>query len=195
MLKNGLDTKLENQLIKKVKDERCSNSILKLVEKYRKMGVSLISRHKPNNTSSYTSPTDIEDRLTSCVYSAADKFDPSKGTKFSTWLAHQIIYSLLNEKRNLNLNNYIEIDEVENVLKDEKYASKAKENEFFEDVFYTLSELKDPRILRIFQMRYTEGKKARWKEIGDVIGYSGETARLLHRKGLQFLRQKIQKFL
>ena len=58
-----------------------------------------------------------------------------------------------------------------------------------------LSQIKDKRIKRIFELRYFSEEKSRmtWTDISRKVKVSSQTAINLHNKGLDSLKKKIKK--
>ena len=67
------------------------------------------------------------------------------------------------------------------------------DNNLFEFTENILSQLKDPRIKKIFSLRYSNiEKKPSWCVIADKISVSTQTAINLHNRGIEILRKKIK---
>jgi RNA polymerase sigma factor (sigma-70 family) len=123
-------------------------------------------------------------------------FDPTRDTKFSTWLGNYAKYTCLNY---INSKKYTFHSETEEL---HKYIEETVEAPFTEEfteeskiVFQCLKKLKDKRIEKIFKMRYFYGRKkeSTWKVISGNIGVSIQTAINLHKKGLRLLKNQIGK--
>ena len=55
-----------------------------------------------------------------------------------------------------------------------------------------LSQVKDKRIKKIFELRYFSGEaKLTWNKISDSLGISIQTAINLHERGRKILRKKV----
>lgn len=53
-----------------------------------------------------------------------------------------------------------------------------------------LSHLDDERVRKIFELRYNDGNT--WREIGQVVGLSGQMVKNIHDKGAAILKEKIE---
>ena len=133
------------------------------------------------------------------VFKACKSFKEDGGSKFSTWLCNHVRYFCLNEINNKNKKNRIKID-LKNFLEDDGELvsdSQAQAENVRGEVEYImnlLSEMKDKRISKIFNMRYfgeTDKNKLPWSKIGQELGISTQTAINLHEKGAKMVRNKI----
>ena len=126
------------------------------------------------------------------IYKSACSYNPTKKTKFSTWLGNQVRYYCLNK---INKNKrYVTLDypELNKVVEKDHYST---ENEEFKD--YTinlLSQMNDERIKTIFDLRYFNngGEKMTWSNIATQLNVSSQTVINLHNKGKTLLKKKIK---
>tara|TARA_Y100000356_G_C11238596_1_gene279418 strand:- start:1028 stop:1351 length:324 start_codon:yes stop_codon:yes gene_type:complete len=60
-------------------------------------------------------------------------------------------------------------------------------------VRYIISQIKDPRVERIFKIRYFNGnrKKTPWAKIAKELGVSTQTAINLHNKTIKLIKRKM----
>jgi len=141
-------------------------------------------------------PEDVYSEKDLILLKCALSFDPSRNTKFSTWLGNYAKFTclnLLNSKKYIfnadteTLHDFIEegqfIPDHTNSLSEEYKILKS-----------TLHELKDSRIKKIFEMRYFYDKKKdrTWKKISESLGMSIQTAINLHKKGLVLLKNRLK---
>jgi RNA polymerase sigma factor (sigma-70 family) len=127
------------------------------------------------------------------VYKSAISFDPTKKTKFSTWLGNQVRYYCLNL---INNNKYIRVDD-ENLdfFVDQKTEEDKKEAKSEVDyIFNLLGQLQDKRIKTIFKLRYFHGAKNKmpWVKVAKRLKVSTQTAINLHNKGAKIVCKKIK---
>lgn len=128
------------------------------------------------------------------VLKCALSFDPSRKTKFSTWLGNYAKFTCLNF---VNSKRYIfnaDTEELHDFIGEIQCAPKAED--FSEEAgiaLEILNSLKDERIKKIFNMRYFRDKKkdGTWKKISEKLGISIQTAINLHKKGLRLLRSRL----
>lgn len=123
-------------------------------------------------------------------------FDPSRDTKFSTWLGNYAKFTCLNY---INSKRYIfnsETDELHKFIEESQQAPTIEVfTEESEIIFNCLKNLKDKRIEKIFKMRYfyAHKKERTWRYISDKIGVSIQTAINLHKKGLTLAKNQVGK--
>jgi len=194
--------KNDSELIKDIKDSNSADSFEELAGRHANLYYKICQKYYSAFKASGITPEDVFAEKDYTIYRSAMTFDPSKKTKFSTWLGNYTKYSCLNMlKKN---SKYISCEitwedsgETATSLLD-KYVS---ENSSYEDptqeirerVFHILEKVKDKRIYEIFKLRYApeERKKMTWKNIAKRLGISAQTAINLHSKGTDIVSQKI----
>ena len=190
-------------LIKQIKRKKCSDSILKLREKHAGLVIDIYSRYGSVLHKLNFKPQEFSDEINYLIYDSAKKFDlRRKKIKYSTWLGEQVKYFCLNKINELNKKKTIEAepDTIIKIINDcykSENADKKNTQELCNYIFNILNQLKDPRIIKIFKLRFFEsGKKGKqkmdWHEIGDKVGLSNQGAINLFNKGLKFLRYKLK---
>lgn len=185
----------DNQLVWRIKAKDCSDCLFVLSKRHSKLFYKMSQRYFPPNLfyGDQTAESFIGSKE-SIIYECARGFRSNKGVKFSTWLGNFVRYKCLNY---LNKNSrYVSLEE-------EKLASlfneksienfeKTKSSEDFHYVFNLLQQMKDARVIRVFNLRYLSGeKKMTWGEIGAKMNISSQTAINLHDRGRIILRKKI----
>lgn len=127
------------------------------------------------------------------IYQSAKSFDPTRKTKFSTWLGNQVRYYCLNK---INKNKkYVTTEDQELSFLMEREEGPEDNKELRDYMLDLLSQIKDKRIKRIFELRYFSEEKSRmtWTDISRKVKVSSQTAINLHNKGLDSLKKKIKK--
>ena len=137
--------------------------------------------------------------LSFVVFKAVKTYKINKKTKFSTWIGNCSKYyclTLINSK-----NRFIDADEetikyyIDNQSKN-NFDLKESNTENKEFIFQILRKLKDPRIPKVFQLRYFDkdkkNKKPTWSVIAKKINTSTQTAINLHQRGIEILGKKIK---
>lgn len=194
---------IDNKLVKQVNLNRCSESILKLAQRHVGIFNKVYKKYfKPLNEVGYAYKN-FQDDINLIVFKACISFKDNKGSKFSTWLCNHVRYHCLNEINSKNKKNKIKLDLSNNF--EEKTDSSSKELDAYcqekkikDDADYImniLSEMKDKRISKIFDMRYfsqTNKSKLAWSSIAKKLGISTQTAINLHEKGATMVRNKIE---
>lgn len=185
---------LDLKLIKSVKNEGCSGCFCKLLELHSNLFYKICNRYI-HALSSYGVPRgDVYENKNFVFLDSITTFDPSRGVKFTTWLANKTRFYCLNlinsRKRTINFSN----DDIRKAIENRSFFQKddkeVKEN--FDYVMFLLDNLKDKRVKQIFSIRYLEGsKKIRWKNIASSMNISVQTAINLHSKGIRVLSGKM----
>jgi len=127
------------------------------------------------------------------IYQSAKSFDPTRKTKFSTWLGNQVRYYCLNK---INKNKkYVTTEDQELSFLVEKEERQEDNKELRDYILNLLSQIKDKRVKKIFELRYFSDEKSRmtWTDISKKVSVSSQTAINLHNKGLTSLKKKIKK--
>ena len=185
---------LDLKLIKSVKSEGCSGCFCKLLELHSNLFYKICNRYIHALSSYGVSRGDVYDNKNFVFLDSITTFDPSRGVKFTTWLANKTRFYCLNlinsRKRTINFSN----DDIRKAIENRSFFQKddkeVKEN--FDYVMFLLDNLKDKRVKQIFSIRYLEGsKKIRWKNIASSMNISVQTAINLHSKGIRVLSGKM----
>lgn len=184
----------ESQLIKKIKNHRCSDSLKQLENMHGGLCLKIIKKYLSQLNHKNFSIEDLLKDKAYVVYQSALSFDPKRKIKFSTWLGNQIRYYCLN-MINKNKNHLCLDDEnikflVEKKQIEENHSEIDKSK--IEYIFNLIQNMKDKRIEKIFKLRYFGARKLKsWNEIGKKLHISTQTAINIHNKTLGFLNKKI----
>jgi DNA-directed RNA polymerase sigma subunit (sigma70/sigma32) len=85
----------DENLINKVINNQCNESLEKLIEKHNGM---IFNIGKKYCTSCNLDLHELNDNKYWIIFNAAKSFNPNKGSKFSTWLGNQVRFFCLNYK-------------------------------------------------------------------------------------------------
>jgi len=132
------------------------------------------------------------------IYNSAKTYDPTMGTKFSTWLANQTRYFCLNF---INKNNKLISTENEDLLNLIDSKNKKEENSVFEKntkaeimelISETIDELKNKNIKESIIKRYfSENCESKTHtDISREMGVTVQTIINWHKKFVKLVRQK-----
>lgn len=181
----------DNELVKEVKDNACSDSLLELSKRHSKLCFSVYNQYQNGITAAGKNFEDVVRDKDLMIWKSCLSFDLNKGSKFSTWLANQVTYQCLTEvSRNRNNNLSLEDEEAQVFLSNQ--TGTYDQNPHLKDYFtHILTSLKDTRIHKIYDMRYFDGEFRSWDSIGKEMKLSIETVIKLHDKGLDFLKRKL----
>lgn len=186
------------QLISNVKNTNDEESLKELIDRHSGIYVDMVNKYIPKSIEGVCKE-DILDDKNFCIYDAAIKFDESKNTKFSTYvgnLARWKCLNIYNKKIKFPQNN---IDDISLVKDHRSYnLSKNSEISMIEDeenldrIFNLIKNSEDPRVEKIFKMRYKNGKKLTpWKKIAKKLGLSIQGCINIHNKHLQEIKRYV----
>jgi|TARA_Y100000593_G_scaffold94579_1_gene194412 RNA polymerase sigma factor (sigma-70 family) len=185
---------IDSQLVINVKELNCEESLKELINKHSRLCYDVFKKYSPALRASGVYPDDVIDEKDYIIYKSALSFNPSKKTKFSTWLGNQVRYACLNKINKTRHHVHMEEFELDYVY--EKNNEKNLEDFLFETKDYViciLEQMKDSRIKKIFELRYFSGSRKcmPWIKIGQNMKISSQTAINLHNKGKKTLLQKM----
>ena len=181
-------------LTEKVQNENCETSLKRLIEKHSALCYKICSKYNSALSTKGVSVRDVLDEKSFIIFKAAQTFKTNKNTKFSTWLGNYTRYHCLNI---INSNKrYVCVEEKELVYHIDKKTCDEQPTENFNDLreftANILSQLRDKRIKKVFQLRYfSDSKKTTWNNIAKNLNISIQTAINLHDKGVAVLNKKI----
>jgi len=186
------------QLISNVKNTNDGKSLKELIDRHSGIYVDMVNKYIPKSIEGVCKE-DILDDKNFCIYDAVIKFDESKNTKFSTYvgnLARWKCLNIYNKKIKFPQNN---IDDISLVKDHRSYnLSKNSEISMIEDeenldrIFNLIKNSEDPRVEKIFKMRYKNGKKLTpWKKIAKKLGLSIQGCINIHNKHLQEIKRYV----
>jgi len=186
------------QLISNVKNTNDEESLKELIDRHSGIYVDMVNKYIPKSIEGVCKE-DILDDKNFCIYDAVIKFDESKNTKFSTYvgnLARWKCLNIYNKKIKFPQNN---IDDISLVKDHRSYnLSKNSEISMIEDeenldrIFNLIKNSEDPRVEKIFKMRYKNGKKLTpWKKIAKKLGLSIQGCINIHNKHLQEIKRYV----
>jgi len=133
------------------------------------------------------------------IYQAALKFDSTKGSKFSTYLANEVKWKCLNAYNKIKRQKTTPVEE--NLINYFSYYSKDPnesnlDNDIFSAIIDKTKEHPDKRVERIFHLRYVVGKNNSvmpWKYISKDIGMSIQGCINIHDAIIKNMKFKINK--
>lgn len=132
------------------------------------------------------------------IYNTALKFDPTKGSKFSTYLGNEIKWKCLNIYNKNKKRKTVQVEE--NLINYFSYGCQNEANpensELFDHIISQANSHPDKRIGTIFKLRYIDGKKNTvmpWKSISENLRMSIQGCINLHNSALSQFKNKIRK--
>tara|TARA_R100000008_G_scaffold86896_1_gene82574 strand:+ start:3702 stop:4181 length:480 start_codon:yes stop_codon:yes gene_type:complete len=157
----------------------------------------MINNYVPGNTIFTNKDELIADKEYN-IYQAALKYDPTRKTKFSTYLGNETKWMCLNiynkNKRHPEIATENELLESNSHINTHEHE-KNIEKELFKKVMSIIEEYPDDRISQIFDMRYIEGSKNKvmpWKNISDKLDMSIQGCINIHNSTIAKLKIKLK---
>lgn len=191
----------DRALIKSIKRTNCNDCIGSLRDRHAGLIISQYHKYSSILHKLNFNPEEFNDEINFLVYDSARKFDlRRKKIKFSTYLADQTKWFCLNKINELKKRNTITaennditrlIDECYSHKEDDKTTSR----EMCNYIFSLLEQFNDKRVIKIFEMRYFQGKKYKnkstWSDIGRELNLTSQAVINIYRKTIDKLRDKI----
>ena len=198
ILNNELEKLPDNVLVQHIKEQTgdCDDSIKILAARHSGLCYQIAARY--TNVLPHSTGISIPDLIGNGeerVYDAAEDYDFSKNTKFSTWLGTKVRFHCLDVlKEEKKYNNYGQ--ETLDFLVDSHHANMMPQYSIQAEADYALwilKELSDKRIHRIFMLRYfgKPNKLTCWADIAKKIKLSYQGVINLHEQGRRFLKTKL----
>ena len=190
-----MQRKTDLELTNGVKEKNCSDCLQELFDRHSAICVNVYSKYSRGLIKNSVILNDIVEQKEYVIYRSAMSYDPSKGSKFSTWLANQMRYFCLNT---MNKNRLVATeDEAMNAIVHSDSAllhgqevSVEEKVDFIKNI---IAQVKDRRVGKIFKIRYFNNnrKKTPWSNIAKEIGVSTQTAINLHNKAIKLIKTKM----
>ncbi len=190
------DNLTDIQLVSNIKFTNCEKSLNELINRHSGLCFKIMARFSKSFYANNLDISELYNDKNLIIWNSANSFKVDKDVKFSTWLANQIKYSCLNCLNKKSKDRLVATEDKSlDVLKEKNpfNIELQSDNNLFEFTENILSQLKDPRIKKIFSLRYSNiEKKPSWCVIADKISVSTQTAINLHNRGIEILRKKIK---
>jgi len=177
--------------ISRVQESNCSKSLSRLLDRYSPVFLSMYSKYSDSIMKSGADPNDILSDKNLIIFESAKSFNLDKGSSFCTWLSNNVKYKclhLINKSTKRGLLNERVRQNTTNIEIKNPYLNKEMKSFLFNE----LAKMKDPRIRKVYSLRYYSGGKMTWASIGKKLGFSSQTAINLHKKGAELLKRKIK---
>ena len=184
------------ELVNNVQEDNCQDSLKELINRHSALCYNVYQKYGSTLSSSGVFFDDVVKEKDYVIYKSAMSYNPDKNTKFSTWVGNHARYHCLNL---INANQkYVAVDDstlsyfMENNQPHPDSGQSQERQDTLEYIFNLLSQLKDKRIKKVFELRYLGGDgKESWSKIGEDMGVSTQTAINLHDRGTKVLRKKM----
>ena len=194
---NYNSTKDENLVESIQKNEETEKCLKILINRHSGLCIDMINGYvsRQNNESLRQELIKEKDYQ---IYRSALKFNPEKGSKFSTYLGNEIKWKCLNIYNKNKRRKTVQVEEelINYFSYDEGHESKYRNNEIFSNIIELASRHSDPRVGKIFHLRYVEGKENSvmpWKNVSSEIGMSIQGCINIHDMAIKKFGNKIKK--
>ncbi len=183
-------------LIKKIKEGKdIQFYINEICKRHSGIYVNMVNIYTPSHSLSSREEL-IADKMY-YIYQAALKFDPSKGTKFSTHLGNETKWMCLNIYNKNKNRTEVSVEDMVSELSSTHLEDLKNNIDFasFYDIMEIIKKYADSRIYKIFQMRYIDGHKNKvmpWKMISEKLDMSIQGCINIHDATILKLQNKLQ---
>jgi len=168
-----------------------------LIERHSGLCINMINGYVSKNHNDSLRQELIKEKDYQIYYSAL-KYNPDKGSKFSTYLGNEVKWKCLNIYNKNKKRKTIPVEE--SMINYLSYTNQTEdsheESEIFTNIIKQAKSHSDPRVSRIFHLRYIEGKNNSvmpWKNIGEELGMSIQGCINIHDSALKQFKNKIRK--
>lgn len=185
----------DEDLINNIKNNKHTDKSLNvLIDRHSGICMDMINSYMSSGYNSSLRQELIDDKDYQ-IYESALKFDPNKGTKFSTYLGNEIKWKCLNIYNKNKKRMHIPVEE--NLIDYFSYLSKedsGDSSEKFNEIINKAQSYSDKRIGQIFYLRYVVGKNNSvmpWKNISSNLNMSIQGCINIHNAFIEnFKKQK-----
>ena len=190
--------KTDHELIAQVKDGNHGEPLRELTRRHTALYISVVHNLAKRFCNWHTAQDVLADK-DYVVFRAAEKYDPTRKTKFSTFLANEAKWAFLNKtQKEKRFNKHLLISndgQFEFVAPLEEFNSNAP-TDTMDYIFKILKQHPDERVGGIYRLRYRSGKKNKvmpWYMVGDKMGLSAQGCINIHNKALNYIKDKLTK--
>lgn len=177
------------------KDNSNSFAISELIDRHSGIYVDMVNSYYSNPKGFRHKQELLQDKDYN-IYMAALKYDPSRGTKFSTHLGNETKWICLNHYNKVKLKNHREMEfkeELNNTLVCEE--NSMEEDEILKRIKLLIRKYSDPRARQIFELRYFIGegnKLMAWERVSQKVGISIQGCINIHDRALDQFKSQIE---
>lgn len=188
------DYKLINEI--KTNSLESSQHLSEIIDRHSGIYLEIVNNYVPDNCSLIRKSDLIEDK-NFYIYQAVLKYDPNRGTKFSTYLGNETKWMCLNlynkNKKNPQVPYENEVIEKTHYFSD---AEQTLDRDTFNKIMDLAESHNDQRVYKIFYMRYVIGEKNKvmpWQKIADELKMSIQGCINIHNNAVNKFKQKLVK--
>ena len=174
-----------------------NQSLKQIIDQHSGICVNIYKKYTTISSISGVTRDDIESSKDYIIFNSVKSYDPSRGSKFSTWLANQTRFYCLNSiNKNKNLTPSDE-DTIEYLI-DKKHFEDFKENDAIEFKNETISEIKkilnsisNKKIKKCIEKKYFSDENKTYTSIAQEMNVTVQTVINWHNKFIKLVKQKL----
>lgn len=195
-------------LINKIKEDNDSDCLTELINRHSGVYQYVIDKFSKTQSRFIDKNSFAEDK-NFVIYESALEFDPTRNSKFSTFLANKAKWKCLTALTKEKKYNSISLDNSDSFISGLKEVNEPKDlfsdctppSDFasnFEifDLFYDMLEKEeDKRLKKIIDIRYNtyNNKLAPWREAAEKLNLSIQWVIVMHNKFINKVKKQIEK--
>ena len=179
----------------KAGSDTSSDAMSEIIDRHSGIFIEIINQYVPCNNI-YCNKDELISDKDFYIYKAVLKFNKDKGAKFSTHLGNEAKWLCLNTY-NKNKNRITicssDYDFDKDLTEDPHLQSTRKEA--FRSIVKLINSHPDPRVKKIFTMRYIQGEKNKlmpWKKISQELDMSIQGCINIHNSVIKKLQKKVK---
>ena len=194
MLKDSSD----QELIDIVQDfkENSSEAMTEIINRHSGIFIEIINHYVPIN-SPYCDRAEMIDDKDFYIYKALMKYDPTKGTKFSTHLGNEAKWLCLNTyNKAKNKLTFLSSDSQYDVEPEINPINKTIEEDSYNKIVSIINNFPDSRVKKIFTMRYIDGENNKvmpWRKISRELNMSIQGCINIHNTAISKIQQRVNR--
>lgn len=186
----------DEELIRRVVDEMCSDSFRMLCDKYEKVFFKMCQRYASPLRSVGIAVEEVLEEKNYTVWFCITKYDSSRGTKLSTFIGNYARYLCLKSITSKRLSVDFEDNDIKSLIESSQEKNHY-ENESasinYDGLKFVFNSLQNSKHKEILRLRYfSSDHQPTWKDIAKKMNISIPTAISLHGKAIKSLKCKIK---
>ena len=180
-------------VIYQIKQNQSEECFIELINRHSGIYVDMVHKYISKPIDGIYKEDLLEDK-NYFIYDAAINFDEEKNTKFSTYLGNITKWKCLNMYNKSNKFPQQNIEEISHSsAANEDAIESIEKSEELRKINKAIHKSKDPRIKKIFRMRYFNGNKVTpWKKIAKKLDLSIQGCINIHNNYLQEVKKYVQ---
>lgn len=188
----------DNQLVSMIQKDKDNEKALSiLINRHSGLCIEMINRYTHPAQGNSVRNELIKDKGYH-IYHAVLKFNPNKGSKFSTYLGNEMRWKCLNIYNKSKRHKSIPVEEelIDYFSYCAKDKNEDKKHDVFENIISYASKHPDERVGRIFNLRYVVGKNNTvmpWSSISSDLNMSIQGCINIHDLAMSKFKQRIRK--